>query len=99
MIRQATIHDLPAIAKVHSICFPDSYSSQLCKLKNVIGGGDLLVFFYREYLNDNPELFWVADDEGKGIVGFCMGYYMDKDNQMQNFIKHNRFKVCGKLYY
>lgn len=39
MIRLATIHDLPAIAKVHSICFPDSYSLQLCKLKKVIGGG------------------------------------------------------------
>ena len=96
MIRQATIHDLPAIANVHSICFPDSYSSQLCKLKNVIGGGNLLVSFYREYLNDNPELFWVADDEDKGIVGFCMGYYMDKDDQMQNFMKHNRFKVLWK---
>lgn len=41
MIRQATIYDLPAIAKVHSICFPDSYSSQLCKLKNVMGGGKI----------------------------------------------------------
>ena len=90
------MHDLPAIAKVHSVCFPDSYSSQLCKLKNVIGGGNLLVSFYREYLNDNPELFWVADDEDKGIVGFCMGYYMDKDDQMQNFMKHNRFKVLWK---
>lgn len=59
-------------------------------------GGNLLVSFYREYLNDNPELFWVADDEDKGIVGFCMGYYMDKDDQMQNFMKHNRFKVLWK---
>ena len=60
------------------------------------GGGNLLVSFYREYLNDNPELFWVADDEDKGIVGFCMGYYMDKDDQMENFMKHNRFKVLWK---
>lgn len=95
MIRQATIYDLPDISKVHSICFPDSYSSQLCKFDN-IGGGNLLVSFYREYLNDNPELFWVADDEDKGIVGFCMGYYMDKDDQMQNFMKHNRFKILWK---
>ena len=41
-------------------------------------------------------MFWVADDEDKGIVGFCMGYYMDKDDQMQNFMKHNRFKVLWK---
>lgn len=91
MIRQTTIHDLPAVAKVHSVCFPDSYSSQLCKFENTIGG-NLLIPFYSEY-KDNPELFWVADDEEKGIVGFCMGYYMDKDDQMQNFINHNRFKV------
>lgn len=45
MIRQATIQDLPAIAKVHSICFPDSYSSQLCKLKNIIGGGKFISLF------------------------------------------------------
>lgn len=96
MIRQATIQDLPAIAKVHSICFSDSYSSQLSVYKNVIWGGDLLVSFYLEYLNDNPELFWVADDEEKGIVGFCMGYYMDKDDQMQNFMKHNRIRVLWK---
>lgn len=47
MIRQATIQDLPAIAHVHSICFPDSYSSQLSRYKTVIGGGefvDLLLF-------------------------------------------------------
>lgn len=37
MIRLVTIHDLPAIAKMHSICFPDSYSSQL----KVIGGGEI----------------------------------------------------------
>ena len=96
MIRQATIQDLPAIAKAHSICFPDSYSSQLAVYQNVIGGGNLLISFYLEYLNDNPELFWVADDEEKGIVGFCMGYYMDKDDQMQNFMKHNRISVLWK---
>ena len=39
------MHDLPAIAKVHSVCFPDSYSSQLCKLKNVIGGGEFISIF------------------------------------------------------
>lgn len=97
MIRQATIQDLSAIAKVHSICFPDSYSSQLAVYQNVIGGGNLLISFYLEYLNDNPELFLVADDEEKGIVGFCMGYYMDKDDQMQNFMRRNRISVLWKM--
>ena len=96
MIRQATIHDLPDISHIHSICFPESYSSQLKKMNLTIGGGDLLISFYLEYLNDNPELFWVADDEEKGIVGFCMGYYMDKDDQMQNFLKRNRLRIIWK---
>lgn len=67
-------------------------------LEILLGGGNLLISFYSEYLKDNPELFWVADDEEKGIVGFCMGYYMDKDDQMQNFVKHNRFKVLWKTF-
>ena len=52
--------------------------------------------FYLEYITDVPELFLVADDEEKGIVGFCMGYYMDKDDQMQNFMRHNKFRVFWK---
>lgn len=98
MIRKATIQDLPGIAKVHSICFPDSYSSQLSRYKSAIGGGNLLTSFYLEYMKDNPELFVVADDEEMGIVGFCMGYYMDKDDQMQNFLRNNRIKVMWKTF-
>lgn len=95
MIRQATVQDLPAIAYVHSVCFANSFSSQLSHYQSVIGG-NLLVSFYLEYMKDNPELFVVADDEEKGIVGFCMGYYMDKDEQMQNFFHNNRVKVIWK---
>lgn len=47
-------------------------------------------------MNDNPELFVVAVDEERGIVGFCMGYYLDKDDQMQNFLRNNRLKVMWK---
>lgn len=96
MIRQATIKDLPAIAHVHCRCFPDSYSSQLSRYKSAMGGGNLLTAFYLEYMKDNPELFVVAEDEEGGIVGFCMGYYMDKDDQMQNFLRNNRIRVLWK---
>ena len=99
MIRQARIQDLPDIARVHRICFPDSYSSQLCRMDTPFFGGNLLISFYLEYFNDNPELFWVADDDEKGIVGFCMGYYMDKDDQMQNFMKHNRLRIIWKTFF
>lgn len=56
----------------------------------------MLISFYLEYIRDNPELFIVADDEKHGIVGFCMGYYMDKDDQMQNFLHNNRLQVMWK---
>lgn len=98
MIRQATRQDLNSIAGVHSICFPDSYSSQLSLFGSPIGGGNLLEAFYMEYMNDNPELFVVAEDEGSGIVGFCMGYYMDKDDQMQNFLHNNRLRILWKTF-
>lgn len=98
MIRQARLNDIPAIARVHRVCFPNSYSSQLSLFKSSIGGGSLLEAFYKEYMNDNPELFVVAEDEGSKIVGFCMGYYMDKDEQMQNFLRKNRLRVLWKTF-
>ena len=33
---------------------------------------------------------------GGDLLGFCMGYYMDKDDQMQNFLHNNRIKVIWK---
>ena len=96
MIRQATYQDLDRIVHVHSVCFPDSYSTQLSRFKTIMGGGNLLINFYLEYLKDNPELFVVADDEKFGIVGFCMGYYMEKEDQMQRFLNKNRIRVMWK---
>jgi len=94
MIRQATLQDLEEISKVHKICFPESYASQLSKMASL--GGNLLPLFYKEFMEDNPELFVVADDEEKGIVGFCMGYYMDKDDQIQKFMRKNRIAIVWK---
>lgn len=95
MIRLATIEDLPSVAKVHAICFPGSYSTQLSKW-HCFDQNNLLSLFYREFLTDNPELFVVAEDKKNGIVGFCMGYYMDKDDQVQSFMRNNRVKILWK---
>lgn len=95
MIRLATIDDLPLVAKVHAICFPDSYSTQLSKW-HCFDQRNLLSLFYEEFLTDNPELFVVAEDEKNGIVGFCMGYYMDKDDQIQNYMRNNRVRILWK---
>lgn len=92
-VRQATYDDLHEIAKVHATCFPNYLSTR-------IGASDdcfLLSRFYKEYLDDNPELFLVAtDDEGK-IIGFCMGYYLDKSDQQSNYIRHNRRRVLTRI--
>lgn len=95
MIRLATIDDLPSVAKVHAICFPESYSTQLSRW-HCFDQKNLLSLFYKEFLTDNPELFVVAEDDNNSIVGFCMGYYMDKDDQIQNFMRNNRVKILWK---
>lgn len=85
MIRQANVKDLVRIAQVHQLCFPDSYSSSL--------GTDLLKRFYNEYLSGAPELFLVCENPGKEIVGFCMGYYMEKNRYKNAFLKKNLFRI------
>lgn len=97
MIRQATINDLGSIVKVHINCFPCSYLAQLSKVSCL--GDNQLLLFYKEFIIDNPELFWVAEDENDGIVGFCMGYYMDKDSQIKNFMHKNRVAIAWKTLF
>lgn len=67
-----------------------------CTLSKRYWGGNLLVPFYREYLNDAPELFHVACDDAGKIIGFCMGYYMDNDMQMHRFLKKHKWKLAWK---
>lgn len=92
MVRQATAQDLPQVVAVHTQCFPDSFSTAL--------GKKLLVKFYTEYMNDVPELFLVAERDGK-ICGFCMGYYCEENPYMKRFFKHNLFaaglRIAGQL--
>lgn len=94
MIRKASIKDLDGISRVHAICFPNSYLTQLSKYKWL--GGNLVPIFYKTFLEVNPELFVLADDEEKGIVGFCMGYYMDNDGQLNKFINSNKIIISLK---
>lgn len=61
-------------------------------------GGGLQGRFFEEFLNDCPELFLAVEVDSK-IVGYCMGYYMDKDDQMKNFIKKNRWSLLLKTIF
>ena len=96
MIRPVRKDDLAQIAKVHQKCFPESYSSQLSRFPWFIKG--LQEKFFEEFLNDCPELFLVAEVDGM-VVGYCMGYYMDKDDQMNNFIRKNRWSLLLKTIF
>lgn len=93
MVRQATVQDLPQVVAVHIQCFPNSFSTAL--------GKKLLVKFYTEYISNVPELFLVAEQEGK-ICGFCMGYYCEENPYMKRFFKHNLFaaglRIAGQLF-
>lgn len=79
-VRTATIGDLEKISLTHIRCFPNSLSSQM--------GGGLLKNYYWEFMKENPELFIVADD-GRDIVGFCMGYLCEKRGFKKNYVSHN----------
>ena len=91
-IRQAKVEDLGEVANIHIQCFPESFSTHLGKHKN----GLLQQKFYQEYYNDAPELFLVAEDDTlpeNSIVGFCMGYYLNQNDQMKRYLKKNFFSI------
>lgn len=77
MIRKATIDDLPAVAKIHMACFPGTVTSRLGRLWN----GKIVVDYYKEYFNDCPELFLVAENDSGEVVGFCMGYKLENEGK------------------
>lgn len=81
MIRQVQIDDLDEIVRVHSDCFPNSFSTQM--------GSNLLKKMYLEYFIQSPELFLLAEENDE-CIGFVMGYYFDRENCLTQFKKKNR---------
>jgi ribosomal protein S18 acetylase RimI-like enzyme len=94
MIRNATDADLLQIVKVHSICFPNSFSTKLGSGRELI----LLQKFYKEYLDVVPELFFVALNNENRIIGFYMGYYCNSNNFQRDFIMHNLLSISIKMF-
>lgn len=95
-IRKAKETDIGLISKTHSICFRHGFTSSLHKLNYKCFGGDLAAAFYLEYLKDFPELFIVADASGT-VVGFCMGYCLNRRDQLSRFIKSNTARLFLKV--
>lgn len=86
MVRQAKIEDLADVAKIHMACFPGTVTSSLGKLWN----GKIVVDYYKEYFNDCPELFLVAENDSGEVVGFCMGYKIENEGiHDKRLIRHN----------
>ncbi len=96
IIRQAKESDIYLITKTHSLCFSHGFTSSLHKLNYNCLGRDLAAAFYLEYLKDFPELFIVAEANGT-IVGFCMGYYLNKKDQLSRFLKRNAKRLLLKV--
>lgn len=91
MVRLASKNDISDIANVHEKCFPDSFLSHVSKTGR--WGKDILKRFYSTYLESVPELFFVGVNEENKVIGFCMGYYVDKSDQMKTFISSNKFNL------
>jgi ribosomal protein S18 acetylase RimI-like enzyme len=89
MVRQAKIDDLAAVAKIHMACFPGTVTSSLGKLWK----GRIIVDYYKEYFNDCPELFLVAENNSGEVVGFCMGYKLEAGNIDKRLIKHDFWRI------
>lgn len=95
MVRQAKIEDFVAVAKIHMACFPGTVTSSLGKLWN----GRIVVDYYKEYFNDCPELFLVAENDSGNVVGFCMGYKLEAGNIDKRLIKHHLFRILIGFFY
>lgn len=54
--------------------------------------GGLLKRYYMEYFFENPELFFVSENNSK-ISGFCMGYLVDGINFTRRFLRHNYIRI------
>lgn len=87
-IRTAVLSDLKAIADLHILCFPDSFSTSL--------GSYLLKEYYKEYLKTVSELFFVAEDENSEIIGICMGYYCNDCDFVKRYIRKHFLGISFK---
>ena len=98
MIREAKTSDLDAVSAVHIKCFPDSFSTALGAFKpKFLGEGYLLSRFYSEYMKANPELFLVAENDSGEIVGFCMGYYCEKNDYIKRYFLNNKINIALRI--
>ena len=81
--------DLSDIVKIHSICFPDSFSTAM--------QSSLLLKFYETYFDYNSDLFFAAK-HGESIIGFAMGYGFFDFSLTKKFIKNNLLRFTLRCF-
>jgi ribosomal protein S18 acetylase RimI-like enzyme len=79
-IRMAVDKDLSSIAYLHRKCFKGYFISSL--------GIRLIQNYYKVYLHEAPEIFFVAENTKCSLVGFVMGYFPDS-TAVKRFVKEN----------
>ena len=87
IFRQVQEKDLNTIVSVHQKCFPDYFLTTM--------GTKLLSKFYKEYYDENKELFIVAENDDD-IVGFVMGY-LTGSQARASFERKNRLLLIIKV--
>lgn len=80
IIREAKIEDLNGVVDVQYICFPQSFFVKLGKINKGI-----LKLYNEKFMQKYPSLFLVAEDENNKIVGFTIGYEVNKVNVLRQF--------------
>lgn len=71
-VRQATIQDLPKIAKIHSEAFPGFFLTTL--------GIQFLVVMYKAFLMNPSSIFLIHENESDDLNGFAVGAMQSENN-------------------
>lgn len=86
--RDAVLSDMDAVARLHEICFTDTFISSL--------GTKLISKYYEEYISEGGPFVLAID--GDSLVGLCMGYYSGSVAR-EAFIKKNVFALALRVIY
>lgn len=88
LIRSAVESDLFSIADTHRKCFKGFLISSL--------GVKLVQRYYKVFLHEAPELFFVAEDTQGSLVGFVMGYFPNS-TALKKFEKENFLALAFRI--
>lgn len=83
-VRTFTKEDIDGIVKIHKICFPDYFLTNL--------GDEFIKMYYNEYCNSQYAVSKVVIDDKGNILGFICGS-LNYREQISKFYKENFIKL------